>query len=403
MSTRRQRIVVIGHSSTLRLGIVRAAGELGCEITVVVQAPYWPFTRKMRKARPYDCYSKYISQVYYCAAGDGEGLVRLLLDRCKVSGQKAILFPTSDLSAVTIDDNKDRLSTYFVFPHLVDSSETIRGWMDKSRQKDLARRLGLSVPESKIVEIRDGAYAIPEGIRYPCFTKALVSIDGGKDYFRRCDNREELKQALDDIRKEVRILVEDYKEIETEYAVLGFSSGTDVVIPGIIRLVCQTASHFGVAMKGEVLPVDGFEGILDAFKSLVLQIGFVGVFDIDFYESGGEIYFGEMNLRFGGSGYAVTRSGVNLPAMLIRHFRGEDMCGMQDRVLTVASFVNERMCEDDWVDKKITTEEYNRILSSSDICFVRSAEDPAPYRMYRLQHRFDVIKKSVKPLLKRFM
>lgn len=404
VSIKKQKVIVIGHSSTLRLGIVRAVGELGCDITVVVLTPFWPFTKKLRTVRPFDCYSKYISQIYYCNAENGEELVRLLLDKCKAPEQKPILFPISDFSMVVIDDNKNRLSPFFVFPYLLNPSDSMRQWMDKSKQKELARINGLDVPEYKIIEICNYLFEIPKDIRYPCFTKALSSIDGGKQYFNRCNDRDDLYRTLDAIRtqKYARILVEDFKNIDTEYAVLGFSNGEEVIFPGIIHIVTQTASHFGVAMTGEVIPINGFEKILDRFKSFVLQMGFVGVFDIDFYYSEEKFYFAEMNLRFGGSGYAVTKSGVNLPAMLIRYFRGEDISQMKSKIDVKTSYVNERMCEDDWSEKKITTKEYLRTIASADIHFVKDESDPGPYRKYQIQHRFDLIKKYLRPLIKRF-
>lgn len=401
ISIQKQKVVVIGHSSTLRLGVVRAVGELGCEVSVIVLTSFWPLTKKLKTKKPFDCYSKYISQIHYCHAEDGEKLIRILLDKCVDLEQKVILLPTSDFSTVTIDDNKKCLAPFFVFPHILDSAGSIRQWMDKVEQKKLAQEKGLDVPAYKVIDIRDHTYVIPEDIGYPCFTKALVSIEGGKQFFNRCNDQEALSQTLDAIssKTNVRILVEDYKKIETEYAVLGFSNGKDVIFPGIIHLVTQTISHFGVAMNGEILPVNGFETILNQFKSFVLQMGFVGIFDIDFYYSENKFYFGEMNLRFGGSGYAVTKSGVNLPAMLIRHFRGEDISRMKNRIDIRASYVNERMCEDDWCYGRISSEEYRRMVASADISFVRDEQDPMPQRIFEFIHFVHPLKKWLKRYL----
>lgn len=399
----KQKVVVIGHSSTLRLGTIRAIAELGCEITVIVLTGISRWTKRMNTQKPFDCYSKYITHIYYCLMNDEKSLINLLLDKCKDFGQKVILLPTSDFSAVAIDENKASLAEYFHSPHIANISKSIRHWMDKEKQKELARTIGLNVPDSHVVDIKNGVYTLPEGIGYPCFTKALITLVGGKTWFNRCDNREELCHVLDAIgsKHDGRILIEDFKEIETEYAVLGFSDGKNVVIPGVIHLLSQTVSHFGVAKIGKITPVAGFEPIIEQFKEFVRRMSFVGIFDIDFYYSKNSIYFGEMNLRFGGSGYAVTRLGVNLPAMLVRHLRGEDISGMKMQIDTTATYVNERMCEDDWYLRLISSAEYRNVLSSADISFVQDERDLKPQQMFTRMHRINSIKKYLRKLLPR--
>ena len=399
----KQKVVINGHGTTSRLGIVRAVAELGCEITVVVMA--WPKAGKsdLDRVVPYDCQSKYISRVLFCHFKDGEGLIRLLLEDCTDPDQKVILLPDSDFSAMVIDRNWDRLSPHFLFPHVGDQPGGVYGWMDKLRQKELARQVGLNVPDAVVVSIDGGKYVFPEGVHYPCFTKALVTIVGGKQLFHRCDTPEALRKVLDEIgrQQDADVLVEDFKEIETEYAVLGFSDGEEVIIPGVIRFISNSSSHFGIALKGEIMPVKGFEAILDQFATFVRRVGFIGVFDIDFYESAGVLYFGEMNLRFGGSGYAVTRMGVNLPAMLVRHLRGESIADLPKFVQGTSTFVNERMCNDDWYQQRISTKEFNDLLASADIRFLEDAEDPDPQRRFFLLHRKQARKRFIKTLLHR--
>lgn len=395
----KQKVVVIGHSSTLRLGIVRAVAELGCDISIIIYAR----GKKYRIFKPFDCYSKYVSSVQFCPIPDSDALISLLMDKYRDAKQKVILIPTSDVAAVALDDNKGILSEHFVFPHVLNSFEPIRYWMDKENQKKLAREMGLNVPNSKTIDIQNNTYTIPDGIEYPCFTKALSSIVGGKRYFSRCDNEEELNQVLLSIgaEQDAKILVEDYKEIEREYAVLGFSNGREVVFPGIIHLLTQAQSplRLGVAMVGQITPIKGFEDLLERFRNFVVRMGFVGVFDIDFYYSSNQFYFGEMNLRPGASGYAITKLGVNLPEMVIRHFRREDNSCMKKFVDKPACFVNEQECEQDWLGGGINSTQYHQIISSADISFINDNQDPNPQRMFELMHKRKAVKKALKRIL----
>lgn len=400
----KQKVVVIGHGYTSRLGIIRSLAALDCEITVIamVSYNYWGRILRLNWGKPIDCYSKYVHQMYYSPLKDGERLINLLLEKCTDSHQKVIIIPDTDFSAMVIDNNQKRLIEHFLFPHINYEQGAVGKWMDKEKQKSLARAVGLNVANSKIVNIVDGRYEIPDGIDYPCFTKPIITIVGGKQYFKRCDTKEDLSKLLNFASREknIRFLVEDFKEITTEYAVLGFSDGNNVVIPGIIEFIANSKSHFGIAREGKVMPVAGFEAIINQFKLFVQHMGFCGLFDIDFYESGGKLFFGEMNLRFGGSGYAVTKKGVNLPAMLVKHLLGEDYSEMPSVISGISTYANERMCIDDWLFSYISEHEYYSIINRADIKFVSDDEDPAPYSRLKNNLRLHRFKRKLKKWLK---
>lgn len=397
------RVVVIGHGFTSRLSVIRSVAAIGCDVTVIVMAGYKRDGKTLDTKKPIDCYSKYVSQVYYCKRNDGEGLINLLLDKCVDASQKPILIPDTDHTAATIDMNQEKLKDYFLFPHINHQPGAVEHWMDKVNQKELAQQLGLNVASSTVIDIVNGKYEIPDGINYPCYSKPLSTFVAGKGGMRRCDNAKELASALDFVVKyrtpNAKILVEDYKEIETEYATLGFSDGTNVVIPGILQILTVSKQNRGIARQGKVMPVDGFETEIEKFKKLVVTIGFVGIFDIDFYKSDGVIYFCELNLRFGGSGYAFTKMGVNLPAMLVRHLRGESIEDMKQVITGSATYTNERMLMDDFSQGCLSLKEYNA-CKKSDICFVKDDGDPKPQKMYQKAIRVIKIKWCAKRIAK---
>lgn len=399
----KQKVVIIGHGYTSRLGIIRSLAALDCEITVVVMVlqNWWGRLIRLDIGKPVDCYSKYVQHMYYCPAKDGDRLINLLLEKCTDSHQKVIIIPDTDFSAMVIDNNQERLSEHFLFPHINHEQGAVGKWMDKKKQKSLAREVGLNVANSKIVNIVDGKYDIPETIDYPCFTKPVITIVGGKQYFKRCNTKEDLSKLLDFASREknIRILVEDFKDITTEYAVLGFSDGYNVVIPGIIEFIANSKSHFGIAREGKVMPVKGFEGLLELFIEFVRHLGFCGLFDIDFFESGGKLYFSEMNLRFGGSGYAITKMGVNLPAMMVNYLSGNSYDGFPKSITTIATYVNERVCIDDWCYNYISEFDSQKIINSRDIKFVYDEEDPGP--SHKLERNIKLLR--IKRVLKRWL
>ena len=401
----KQKVVIIGHGYTSRLSLIRSLGPLGYDVTVVVMVFHDYLGRLLRfdGGKPIDCHSKYVNRVLYCYAKGEDALIKLLLDRCSDSRQKVIVIPDSDFSAFVIDRNQERLKNNFIFPHINYTPGAVGHWMDKSVQKELAQSIGLNVANGIIVSVGDNSYVLPSCVHYPCFTKPLATINGGKQFLKRCNNESELRKVLDSISITIpntNVLIEDYKSIDTEYAVVGFSDGNDVIIPGIIKFIVNSKSHFGIAREGIIMPVEGFEDLLEQFKQFVRHIGFFGLFDIDLYESGGKYYFGELNLRFGGSGYAYTAMGVNLPAMLVRGLLGEKIHDMKRNVTGTATYVNERMCVDDWSFYHITEEQMNNIIKSADIRFVYDDNDKGPQKKlesYIFQQRIKrVLRKWIK-------
>ena len=379
-----RKVVVIGHGYTSRLGLIRSLGSIGCEITVIVMVFHNRIGRFLRfdGGKPVDCHSKYVSRVLYCHAKDEENLINLLLDKCTDTNQKVVIIPDSDFSASVIDNNQNRLKDYFLFPHINHTPGAVEHWMQKTTQKQLAREVGLNVADGKIVTVLNQKYEIPDGINYPCFTKPLLTINGGKSFLKRCNNESELRRVLDGVglHYNADVLVEDFIPIDTEYAVVGFSDGKDVIIPGVIEFIVNSQSHFGIAREGKIMPIDGFEEQLFLFKEYVRRIGFCGLFDIDFFRSNGKIVFGEMNLRFGGSGYAYTAMGVNLPVMFVKSVSGESIDRMKNEITGQAKYVNERMCVDDWSFYYLTEQQYKQIVNDADICFVYDKDDIGPQR-----------------------
>lgn len=402
-SVMRQKIIIIGNSFTTRLGLIWSVAQFGLDIVVVVVGHYRKRTKKSNPAKQIDCFSKYVKDVLYYNEDDGkEGLVKLILKECVNKEHKNIVIPSSDFTASAIDDYQSLLKDYFLFPHIKYQEGAISSWMNKNVQKNLAQETGLLTPNSVIVEIKNKKYNIPQGIKYPCFTKPLSSLNGGKKCVRRCNNRDELQEVLDNAAGYgiPNILVEDFISIDNEYAVLGFSNGKEVIIPGIIQFIKGSRSFPGIAMTGKVFPVKGYENLIENFTNFIREIGFVGIFDIDFFESNGVFYFGELNLRVGGSAYAITKMGVNLPSMFVRTMQGKSLEGMQQQIHGEADYVNERLCFLDWYNNYISTKEYKKIVNTADISFISDDNDLAPLQAYHKMIKKMYIKRFIKRIFR---
>lgn len=394
-----EKVIIIGHGFSSRLGMIRTFGKMGCEVTVVaLSSPQ----KNGRYRKPVDCYSKYVGRFLYSRQGDREGLVDLLLRECVVRDQRPLLIPDSDFAASTIDLSMDRLSGHFRFPHVDHTPGQVVAWMDKLRQKDLAREVGMHVAPGCLVRIVDGKYELPGSIQYPCFPKPLASAYGGKRGLRKCRDEKALRALLDGMRvKDMDVLVEDYVEISHEYAVVGFADRNKVVIPAVIYLAHKgVGAHVGVAKIGQLLPRTGFEELLGQFEDFVRRTHFTGLFDIDFYESEGTFYFGEMNMRYGASGYALYKAGINLPKLLYQSLSGLPLDETAD-LMAPLSYMNERVCLDDWFAGKTSTAELRKELKEKERGFVYDPDDPEPYRRMKRMIRDLAPRRMIRFLRKR--
>ncbi len=371
----KQKVIIIGIGFASRLGLIHSLAQTGAEISIIAIGH--------ENQKPLDCYSKYVSNYYLCKGNDEALLLSIINSYCIDAQQKPILIPINDFAAMVLDKNLDSLKEHFLFQHIDNRQGAVTEWMNKEKQKEWANKCGLNVVKSTNIKITNHQYGgIPTDISYPCFTKTREYTTGYKQTLHRCNSEKELKIVLDNLshrHHDITIMVEDYKEIQTEYATVGFTDGKDVIIPGIIEILLMAeGSVKGVACQGKIMPTTGFEDTVSKFKDFVLGTHFIGLFDIDFFLADGILYFDELNLRIGGSGYAVCKMGVNLPAMLVRFFSGESFDDLKKEITTAATFVNEKMCFDNWCEGYISFNAFRRILHSSDINFLDDKNDPAP-------------------------
>lgn len=388
----RQKVVIIGRGYNNRLALLRPLGELGYDISIVILEHY--------PKRPIDSYSKYVTNCYICSEETEEALLYVLMTNCIDEKQKVILIPSEDFSVYVLDKNLNKLKKFFLFPNIHERQGAVVEWMDKGKQKALARTMGLNVANSRSVEITNGKYVVPSDILYPCFIKAQTFVLKAKNVLSKCDNEQELITVLDSVceqHKDIVLMIEEFKEIERELSVGGFSDGNDVIIPGVIEKL--TIAN-GVTMKGKIVSTNGYEEIIDKFKRFIRGIDFVGIFDIDFYYSGNEFYFCELNLRYGGTGFAYIKKGINFPEMLARTLSGRSINDVNKSVTSDSFCVNEDVCLRNWYYGRMTTKEYLHVMESSDIYIYRDCIDSVPEKMYNRIFLKMRIKRIVKKIIK---
>lgn len=396
------RIIVIGRNYTSRLGMIRAVGKLGYEVIVISTVYKLPDVKS--KTKSIDYYSKYVKQYLFALEPNRENLISVLLSIPQEKNQKDIIIPVDDYAASTIDLYLDKLKDRFLFPNIEGRQGAITRLMDKNLQKEIAKKSGLYVANGWSVDVKHGQYSLPVDIHYPCFPKPQVSFMGNKRCMKRCDNEAELRQSMDEVLRsnpECPFVIEEYINIEREYATLGFSDGETVVLPAMIHLLRDgSGPHKGVTLQGQILPASQYHGFLSQVKNFIKGLHFVGLFDVDSYESNGKIFFNELNLRFGASGYAITASGVNLPELLVRKLLNVTYTEPSD-IKCSSLFVNEKVALDEYAGYYIDRIAYRSFIETSKITFIQSKDDVAPYVYFKRKSKRIEREVEIRKLVKR--
>mgnify|MGYP003571379902 CR=1 FL=1 len=372
-------IIVIGSSDVIKLGLIRSFGESGYKIISIHAVG----TNKF-KMKPLDYYSKYIRNYYFVKTTN---LIDLLIDKCTDEVQKPILLPLSDNIVYLIDQSLSKLSKFFVIPSINGQEGGITRLMNKILQKKIATEVGLNVPKTWEIPFVDGTFIIPKDIEYPCFVKGAISYKSKKKYQKKCNNSQELNDLLS-LCKQVReydLCVEEYLDIDKEVGIMAISSITGCVTPTIVNLLDMgKGSTNGVSMRGEICSMDNLPELTKAISSFLAKLCFTGICNLDFIESEGKIYFVEVNFRYAAYGYAIFKSGVSLPEMIVNSLHGNafGQSGMMsDRHKT---YFNEKIGLINVVERSITYKKYREMTNHADILMIEDSSDPKPHKMMRV-------------------
>lgn len=384
------RVMIVGRNYSSNLSMAKSLGEAGYPVEVVrVQQVLARFTNMLYNLKP-EAYSKYVKAYYICVTNRNPQILVNRLIKLANKKKKMVIIPTDDLTADVVDVNMDVLKKYYYMPDIDNTPGKISQMMDKGYQKQLAKEYGLPVVNSTVIKTHKGEYTIPDSVTYPCFIKPNMSKNASKSKIRKCNDKNELIATMNEfsIRHDVEMIVEDYIEIAKEYSLLGLSTRDGVIGPGFfVAEEGGQEEHRGVALKGRILDVDDYKELIDKLNGFVETLNYNGLFDIDLIETtSGEMYFVEINMRYGASGYAVTRCGANLPAMFVDYVYYGKPIDKNCRIEGGKTFVSEKVVIDEYRMDRISWNDVKTAMNSADIYFVKDKDDKKPYRHFKKRY-----------------
>lgn len=368
--------IVIGRNYTTRLTLARAAGLVGCDV-VLIQT-----NRKKSSSQKIDRRSLYIVDVHSCPEPNEDLLIDTIRGY-KDNGGKVILVPADDYAAYVVDKHLNELKPHFLVPSVDGRQGAVLKIMDKGFQKEIAVKVGMNVAKGWVVQCINEEYVIPDGIVYPCFMKPLESYSAPlKNYLKKCDNETELKLLLGRIARfyHLPILVEQFINIDQEYGVQGASFADRSVFPSIVR---KDRSLRGITASGKIFPISAKKGLQEKLTAFLKETRFTGIFDVDLFESGGKIFFNELNVRLGANGFAMTYGVSNIPGLFFKYLLGEKEGNDQGPVdFEPKSFVSEQVVREMYYDGIISFGDYRRTIQNADIFALQLKGDMGPYKEF---------------------
>lgn len=277
------------------LAIIRSLGEEGIKPIVLLCCEHPHLVQ----------HSKYIGELHIFRTNQ-EGLDYLLKNYSN-EDLKPFLYNGSDDTGLLIDKNYDILKDHFYFAN---AQGNLEKYQNKYHITKLAEECGVGIPKEEILKVGE----MPTTLRYPVFTKAITSGNGGvwKDQAFLCKDENELKEAYKHI-KVKEILVQEFIEKKNELCIDGISinAGEQVFMPygcGYYRFI---PGNYGNYMK--FTPFIDKE-LTEKIIKIIRGAKYTGIFCIEFMiGKDDELYFLEVNFRHSGWGYAFTYGGFNLP------------------------------------------------------------------------------------------
>lgn len=376
------KIIVFGNCLQNTVGLVRSMGESGFKVDLLIE----PCKRS-------DCFikfSKYVNQIYYLV--DINDAPTFLLEKYGNETEKPVILCGSDPTINLLDRNYERLKDFFLIFNANGEQGRISKYLDKIKTFQVAEKHGLTLIPTWQMKAGD---VIPTSIVFPVFVKGDNSVKSTKADIHICKNPHELQSSL---REGISYFVQEYIQMDYELNIIGFAynHGKKVILPGAIRKIRQSLVRMGEFMRLDDIhqyPNINIEGI----KNLVAEIGYEGIFSVEFLCTHDKCYFLEINLRNDALGYIYSAAGANYPLLWYKYATGNLFDEEIDRIRIKTPFYV--MHENDLYnifERKVTVNKWFRDFIKSDAFLIMNRRDPLPFIVSTLIHVRQMFKKLIR-------
>lgn len=304
------KVVIVGGQNVNTLSIVEALGQKGLRPDVIVCD--W------RKDN-YILQSKFVDRGWTCRTD--EAVIECILDNYKGSPVRPVCIAEGDIVARLLNENYDLLKNVVILPG-IDRQGELSEWMDKQKMTLVAQSVGLSIPDTWLVNVGEDA---PLDVDFPCVTKGITSVSSGKVESKMFTDRQSLNAFLHEKHLCDMIQIQRFieKEFEFQYIGVSLNHGEEIYIPG--RTNIKDVCDFDNLTFLKFEKTTGNVITLEKTKEFIRNTGYSGLFSVEYiHGKDGKDYFLEINFRNDGNCNAVTSAGANLPYIWYLYNMGGD-------------------------------------------------------------------------------
>ena len=289
-------IIVIGCDHHNTLGVIRSLGEKEVSPDALIVS---------QDGKTFVGKSKYIRNLHIVR--NNNEIVPYLLSHLKSEKDKSVVICCHDASSSEIDLHADELRPWFIIPGAENQGQ-ITHFMNKKVMSDLAVDCGFTIPQTNYPDHLPLDF---KDIVLPCIIKPLVSKDGTKDDIQICHEITDVNKAVSHVGVK-NVQLQQYIDKDFEYQLIGCSTGNDVIIPGVSRILRPCKGSNTSFLHYE--PLEESFCDIEKCREFVRRTGYRGLFSLEFLrDKNGRDYFMEINFRNDGNAVCVTAAGVNLP------------------------------------------------------------------------------------------
>ena len=175
---------------------------------------------------------------------------------------------------------------------------------DRERFDDLLAKLGLRRPRGGIAKGTKDAFAVAERIGFPVVVRPSYVLGGRamEIVHSKTDLAQYMSVALEAVAdaETQTILIDEFLRDAIEVDVDCVSDGRDVVIGGLLQHIEEAGIHSGdssMALPAHALPSEVLATLRSSTRALALELGVVGLMNVQFAVRGSAVYVIEVNPR----------------------------------------------------------------------------------------------------------
>ncbi len=186
-------------------------------------------------------------------------------------------------------------------PIIGTSPEAIDRAEDRERFQQMIERLGLKQPSNAIVRTMDEALRKAEVVGYPLVVRPSYVLGGRamEIVYKESELRTYMREAVQ-VSEDAPVLLDHFLNSAIEVDIDAVSDGEQVVIGAIMQHIEQCGVHSGdsaCSLPPYSLPEDVQNQMREQVKRMALELGVVGLMNVQLAYQGGEIYVIEVNPR----------------------------------------------------------------------------------------------------------